>query len=192
MREVIGRTPIEPCSRGAPADREEVVAGTQRSRPVPGRRADPAGPALGRAAAGRRGGSVPRRATGQRRLGQGQQRGRGLPQRHHPARARRGGAHDPGSARLPRQPGSPRARRGATLHRGARRVPAGAGHHLAAQYLETRKIREEPKVLSTRGAGVAFPATHDQNRPATGTGLPPLAARGRPSAGVRRARGCRY
>ncbi|MFC7690510.1 protease modulator HflK [Paeniroseomonas aquatica] len=133
MREVIGRTPIQPALTEARGQIETQVAqGTQAIldqykagvviTQVQLQKVDPRG--------GHRG--LPRRPARRRRQGAPAQRGRGLPQRHHPPRPRRGGADDAGSPGLPGQPGGPRPRRGDPLHQRARRLPAGPGHHHAA------------------------------------------------------------
>ena len=128
MREVIGRTPIQPALTELRAQIEtDVLHQTQEilDHYKAGRRDHPGAVAEGRSA-GRGGRKLPRRAARQHRRRADAQRGRGLSQRHRAARARRRGAH--------RRRGAGRAagvdRRGdrpdAALPVGAGGLPAGA------------------------------------------------------------------
>ena len=95
MREVIGRTPIQPALTQLRAQIETDVlqADPADPRPLRCRHRDHPGAAAEGRSAGRGDRKLPRRAARQHRRRAHAQRGRGLPQRHRAARPRRRGPH---------------------------------------------------------------------------------------------------
>ena len=95
MREVIGRTPIQPALTELRAQIETDVLQPDPADPqqLQGRGRDHPGAAAEGRSAGRGGRKLPRRAARQHRCGTHAQRSRGLSQRHRAARAWRCRAH---------------------------------------------------------------------------------------------------
>ncbi len=140
MREVIGRTPIQPALTELRAQIEtDVLRQTQQilDNYKAGRRDHPGAAAEGRSA-GRGDRKLPRRAARQHRRRTPAQRGRGLPQRHRAARPRRCRPHRRGG------PGRP-----AGLHRRGRPARRSASCRVLAAYQAAKDVTLQRMYLET-------------------------------------------
>ncbi len=141
MREVIGRTPIQPALTELRARRSRATCRRRRRQildQLQRRRRDHPGAVAEGRSAGRGDRKLPRRAARQHRRRAHAQRGRGLPQRHRAARPRRRRAHRRRGARAPSRPRSPRppARRSASC-RCSRPTTRPRTSRCGGMYIET-------------------------------------------------------
>ena len=183
MREVIGRTPIQPAlteARGA--DRDAGAAGHPGDpRPVPRRRADPAGAAPGGQPPARGGRGLPRRAARQRRRA-ARQRNEAEAYRNDIIPRARGEAE-----RMIQEAQGFRDSQEARARGEAQRFTAVLEAYQLAQdvtmrriYLETMEeiLRRNPKVIiDDRRAGAGALPAAQRPEPAVGLAGPPRPAR---------------